>query len=84
MGEVAGSASAVIGTTSTAGGALIGALIDARFDGTILPHAVAFLVLGVVAAVLVQWAERAKVKSGTGAAVPPAPMGVDPTPESGR
>lgn len=84
MGEVAGSASAVIGTTSTAGGALIGAIIDRSFDGTVLPHAVAFLVLGVVAAALVCWAEKREARPGTSEAVPPAPTGVDPTPKSGR
>src|SRR5690606_15332023 len=61
MRPVAGTASAVIGTVSTAGGALIGAVIDQSFDGTILPMATAFAVLGCVALGLVIWAERGRL-----------------------
>jgi DHA1 family bicyclomycin/chloramphenicol resistance-like MFS transporter len=46
MGEIAGTASAVIGTLSLAGGAIIGALIDRWFNGTVAPISVAFLVCG--------------------------------------
>jgi len=58
MGSVAGTASAVIGTISTAGGALIGAIIDRSFDGTIVPMTVGFVGLGVAALGFVLWAER--------------------------
>ena len=37
--HVAGTAAAVLGTVSTAGGALLGSVIDGRFDGTIEPFA---------------------------------------------
>ena len=37
--HVAGTAAAVLGTVSTAGGALLGSLIDGRFDGTVEPFA---------------------------------------------
>lgn len=61
MREVAGMASAVIGTVSTAGGAALGALIDRSFDGTVLPLSLSFLILGVIALGLVGWAERGRL-----------------------
>lgn len=47
VGDVAGTASAIIGTTSTAGGALIGALVDQRLGASITPLAVAVTVVGI-------------------------------------
>lgn len=41
MGRSAGTAAAVIGTISTLGGAVVGAAIDAAYDGTIIPFATA-------------------------------------------
>src|SRR5690606_30743863 len=61
MRPIAGTASAVIGTVSTAGGALIGAVLDQSFNGTILPMAGGFAILGFVAFVLVLWAERGRL-----------------------
>lgn len=61
MGEVAGTASAVIGTVTTAGGALLGAVLDSRFDGTVTPITVGFLGLGLVAMLIVLWVERGKL-----------------------
>jgi MFS transporter, DHA1 family, multidrug resistance protein len=52
LGHVAGTAGAVIGTVSTAGGAIVGAIIDKAFDGTVRPLSFAFLLSGVVAAAL--------------------------------
>jgi len=43
-------ASAVIGTISTAGGALLGSRIDAAFDGSITPFAYGVVGFAVVAA----------------------------------
>ena len=37
MGHIAGTASAVIGTVSVAGGALIGSVIDRQFAATVTP-----------------------------------------------
>ena len=51
--HVAGTAAAVLGTVSTAGGALLGSLIDSRFDGTVEPFARGVLLYSVVAAVAV-------------------------------
>lgn len=56
MQSVAGTASAIIGTVSTAVGALIGAVIDRAYNGTVAPLSVAFLMLGIVAWALSRWA----------------------------
>lgn len=61
MGAVAGTASAVIGTISTAGGALLGTALDRAFDGTILPMTMGFSGLGVVALGCVLWAESGRL-----------------------
>jgi MFS transporter, DHA1 family, multidrug resistance protein len=61
MAAIAGTASAVIGASQIAGGALLGAAIDALFDGTVLPLATGFLLLGIVASVFVIWAERGRL-----------------------
>jgi DHA1 family bicyclomycin/chloramphenicol resistance-like MFS transporter len=58
MGHVAGTASAIIGTVSTAGGTLLGALFDRTFNGTITPLSIAFLSMGLAALAAVTWAER--------------------------
>ena len=54
MAAVAGTASSVIGALQVAGGALVGAFIDSRFDGTVRPLALSFLACGAVAALLVR------------------------------
>lgn len=54
MGEVAGLAAAVIGTISTALGALGGAVIDSFFDGSLTPLCIGFLACGVIATALVR------------------------------
>lgn len=51
--QVAGMASAVIGAASTAGGALLGSVVDASFDGTIRPFAYGAFVCTSLAAVCV-------------------------------
>lgn len=61
MAPVAGTASAVIGTLSIAGGALIGTVIDRAYDGTIMPLSLAFLLLGGAAWGFSRWAEGGAV-----------------------
>jgi DHA1 family bicyclomycin/chloramphenicol resistance-like MFS transporter len=58
MGDIAGMASAINGTALIGGGALIGALIDRAYDGTVLPLAAAFLAVGAVSALLLVLSER--------------------------
>ncbi len=58
MGAVAGMAAAIVGTASTLIGATLGALLDARFDGTVAPFTVALFAASVIAAALIRWSER--------------------------
>jgi len=51
--HVAGTASAIIGTVSTAGGALLGGMVNGAFDGTVRPFALGITVFVVIAAVFV-------------------------------
>ncbi len=48
LGHVAGTASAVVGTLSTAVGALVGAVVDRAYDATVRPLTIAFVLSGVV------------------------------------
>ena len=57
MGRVAGTAAAVIGSATTLGGAAIGAAIDARYDGSITPMAVAAVIVGLAAYALTRWSD---------------------------
>ncbi len=61
MGHIAGTASAVIGTISVAGGAAIGAFIDQQYTDTVTPLVAAFPVLGFIALGLVTWAEHGRL-----------------------
>ena len=61
MAAVAGTASSVIGAVQIAVGALLGAVLDRAFDGTIRPMAFGFLVYGLVALGLVVWGERGRL-----------------------
>jgi DHA1 family bicyclomycin/chloramphenicol resistance-like MFS transporter len=56
MGELAGTASAVLGFVSLGGGAVLAAVIDAQIDGTVTPMVVGSLLFGVVGLVLLLWA----------------------------
>ena len=57
MGRVAGTAAAIIGAVATLGGALIGAAIDAAYDGTVTPFALSGVLLGMAAFVLARWSD---------------------------
>lgn len=58
MGEVAGTAAAIIGTLATLGGAVIGIAIDRQYDGGLIPFGTAAAVSGIVAFGVALWAER--------------------------
>lgn len=58
VGQIAGTASALIGATQIAGGALLGALVDRFYDGTVLPLSLGFLGFGVVGALVILWGVR--------------------------
>ncbi len=59
LGHVAGSAAAIFGMAPTVVGALLGAVVDAAFDGTITPMAIAFLASGVIGLTAVRQAAAA-------------------------
>ncbi|WP_052666907.1 multidrug effflux MFS transporter [Nitriliruptor alkaliphilus] len=61
MGAIAGTAAAVIGATQIAVGAILGALLDRSFDGSILPLSIGFLGYGALALGLVVFAERGRL-----------------------
>ncbi len=57
MGRVAGTAAAIIGAIATLGGAIIGASIDAAYDGSVTPFALAGLLVCTVAFVAYRWSD---------------------------
>ena len=61
LGQVAGTASSVLGFTQTIGGATIGALIGQAFNGTITPLAIGFLSVSIIGLAFVLTAEKGKL-----------------------
>lgn len=59
LGHVAGSAAAIFGMFPTVLGALLGAAVDAAFDGTVTPMAIGFFASAAVAFLAVRQAMRA-------------------------
>mgnify|MGYP001813029181 CR=1 FL=1 len=57
MGNVAGTAAAVIGSIATLGGALIGAVIDSTYDGTTLPLMIGSAVVCSVGYAFYRWSD---------------------------
>ncbi len=57
MGRVAGTAAAIIGSVATLGGAVIGAFIDAAYDGSVTPFAVSGVLVCVAAILLAHWSD---------------------------
>ncbi len=60
MGELAGTASGVIGLTATAGASLLAALVGARIDETVTPMVGAYVVYGAISLAFLVWAGRAR------------------------
>jgi DHA1 family bicyclomycin/chloramphenicol resistance-like MFS transporter len=77
MGHIAGTASAVIGTISLAGGAFLGSIIDRRFADTVSPLVVSFALFGLVALAFVAWADRGKLFARPESQLP-QPRAVEP------
>jgi MFS transporter, DHA1 family, multidrug resistance protein len=61
MGAVAGTASSVIGATQIAVGAFLGSFLDRAFDGTVRPLSFGFVGFGLLALVLVIFAEHGRL-----------------------
>lgn len=64
LGHVAGSGAALLGMVPLVGGSLIGSVIDQRFDGTISPLSIAFLLSSVVVFAAVRFAARIEHRPG--------------------
>ena len=65
MGEVAGMAAAIVGTTSTLIGAILGSLLDAQFDGTLVPFGIALFAAAAIASAILRWSERGGTSTAT-------------------
>lgn len=61
LGAIAGTASSVIGTISTLGGAILGYVMGQLFDGTTQPLGLAFSVYGLCAIGCILYAERGRM-----------------------
>ena len=61
LGAVAGTASAVFGFIQTVGGALIGGYIGQLFDGTTVPAATGYVLMGILALICILVAEKGRL-----------------------
>lgn len=61
MGAIAGTASSLQGFVTTLVGALIGAAIGQRFDGSTVPLYAGFLLMGILALIVIAIAERGRL-----------------------
>jgi DHA1 family bicyclomycin/chloramphenicol resistance-like MFS transporter len=61
LGAVAGTAAAVFGFMQTVGGAIIGTWIGQQFNGTLIPNALAYVVMGVLVLGCVLIAEKGRL-----------------------
>jgi DHA1 family bicyclomycin/chloramphenicol resistance-like MFS transporter len=61
MGAIAGTASSIIGLFTSLVGALLGLAVGQAFDGTVIPLAAGFLLLGLVCLLVVLWTERGRL-----------------------
>ncbi len=58
MGELAGTAAAVIGTLSLGGGAVLASFVDRAIAGSVTPLAVAYAGYGAISLIFTFWARR--------------------------
>jgi DHA1 family bicyclomycin/chloramphenicol resistance-like MFS transporter len=61
MASIAGTAASLMGAALIAGGAVLGSVTDAAFDGTVRPLAIGFLGYGVLGFALVFWGEGGRL-----------------------
>ncbi|PWR23893.1 multidrug effflux MFS transporter [Zavarzinia compransoris] len=61
LGDIAGTASSLIGFYTTIGGAMLGGLVARFFDGTVIPLSLGFLVLGGASLAVTLWAEGGRL-----------------------
>ncbi|WP_029076178.1 multidrug effflux MFS transporter [Kaistia adipata] len=61
LGDIAGTASSMIGFYTTILGTLVGMAIGQAFDGSVLPLAIGFLATGILSLGVVFWTERGRL-----------------------
>ncbi len=61
LGQVAGTAASVFGFTQTVGGALIGTYIGQHYDGTLVPNATGYAVMGALVLTCILIAEKGRL-----------------------
>ncbi|WP_210527175.1 multidrug effflux MFS transporter [Rubellimicrobium arenae] len=72
LGAIAGTASSVFGFIQTLGGAALGGFVGQQFNGTVVPTAAGYFVLGAMAVICVLIAERGRLFDARGEDVVPA------------
>lgn len=72
LGKVAGTAASVFGFIQTVGGAIIGSIIGQAFNGTTVPMAAGYFLMGILALILILVAEKGRL-FGAGEAAEAAP-----------
>ena len=65
LGQIAGTASSVLGAVQVIGGGVLGASIGYAYDGTVLPLTLGFLVLSLAAVAVVLAAEPGRLFHAT-------------------
>jgi DHA1 family bicyclomycin/chloramphenicol resistance-like MFS transporter len=65
MGEIAGTAAAVVGLIGGAGGAFLATFINRAIEGTVTPMAVGYLGYSSIAVAMMWWASTARRPSLT-------------------
>jgi DHA1 family bicyclomycin/chloramphenicol resistance-like MFS transporter len=70
LGAVAGTAASVFGFMQTVGGATLGTIIGQQFNGTLVPTAAGYTLMGLMVLICVLVAENGKL-FGVGAAYEP-------------
>lgn len=68
LGKVAGMGAALLGTVTTAGGAVLGSVVDRLYNGSTTPLAVAMAIFALVAATLIHLADPRVATGGQSAA----------------
>lgn len=61
LGDIAGTASSMIGFYTTIVGTLVGMAISQSFNGTVLPLALGFLCVGILGLAVVLWTEKGRL-----------------------
>jgi DHA1 family bicyclomycin/chloramphenicol resistance-like MFS transporter len=73
MGELAGTAAAVIGTITLGGGAVLASFVDRSIDGSVTPLAVAYAIYGAIGLAFAFWARQGRAVTDPAPRLSPEP-----------